>query len=261
MSGQLDGLTVVLTGASGGIGSVMSRVFAQAGAAVAMVDIDGDGVRTLASEIAAGGGRVMPIEADLTQRSRAGEIVAVVQAQFGDIDVLVNNATWATYQTIDQVDEATLDRMLAAGLKQVIWMTQAAVPSIMRRGGGSIVNMSSISALTGMAYSPVYAAIKAGIDGFTRALAVDLGARAIRVNSVAPSAIPSPMSMRILDESAWEGRRRRTPLGRIGTADDIAQVVMFLASPASSFVTGEVLRADGGYCIGGAIPGVDVAAR
>jgi NAD(P)-dependent dehydrogenase (short-subunit alcohol dehydrogenase family) len=258
---QLDGLTIVLTGASGGIGSVMSRVFAGAGASVAMVDINGDGIRALADQLADVGGRVLPIEADLTQRARAAEIVAEVQAKFGDVDVLVNNATWATYQKIDQIDEETVDRMLAAGLKQVFWMTQAVVPSMIRKGGGSIVNMSSISALTGMAYSPVYAAIKAGIDGFTRALAVDLGAQSIRVNSVAPSAIPSPMSMRILDESAWEGRRKRTPLGRIGTANDIAQAVMFLASPASSFITGEVLRADGGYCIGGAIPGVDVAVK
>ncbi len=258
---QLDGLTIVLTGASGGIGSVMSRVFAGAGASVAMVDINGDGIRALADQLADVGGHVLPIEADLTQRARAAEIVAEVQAKFGDVDVLVNNATWATYQKIDQIDEETVDRMLAAGLKQVFWMTQAVVPSMIRKGGGSIVNMSSISALTGMAYSPVYAAIKAGIDGFTRALAVDLGAQSIRVNSVAPSAIPSPMSMRILDESAWEGRRKRTPLGRIGTANDIAQAVMFLASPASSFITGEVLRADGGYCIGGAIPGVDVAVK
>ena len=239
----------------------MSRVFAGAGASVAMVDINGDGIRALADQLADVGGRVLPIEADLTQRARAAEIVAEVQAKFGDVDVLVNNATWATYQKIDQIDEETVDRMLAAGLKQVFWMTQAVVPSMIRKGGGSIVNMSSISALTGMAYSPVYAAIKAGIDGFTRALAVDLGAQSIRVNSVAPSAIPSPMSMRILDESAWEGRRKRTPLGRIGTANDIAQAVMFLASPASSFITGEVLRADGGYCIGGAIPGVDVAVK
>jgi NAD(P)-dependent dehydrogenase (short-subunit alcohol dehydrogenase family) len=140
-------------------------------------------------------------------------------------------------------------------------MSRTVAPAMIERQAGCIINMSSIAALTGLGYSLVYAAVKSGVDGFTRALAIDLGRHGIRVNAISPSAIPSEMSRGILDESAWEGRRRRTPLGRIGSEADIANAALFLASDESAFITGEVLRVDGGYVIGGAIPGVDVPLR
>ncbi len=258
---RLNGKTVLLTGAAQGLGRAMATLFAAEGAGVALVDINGEALAEVEAEVTAGGGKAVAIHADLSQRAAAATAVAAAESALGPVDVLVNNAVWARYQAIADLDEETVDRMLAIGVKAILWLVQAVAPGMTARRQGSIVNISSISGLTGLAYCPTYAAVKGGVNALTRALAVDLGQQGIRVNALAPSAIPTPMSRRILGEEGWEGRRRRTPLGRVGEPEDVAQAALFLASDESRFVTGEVIRIDGGFCIGGAIPGVDVALR
>lgn len=258
---RLAGKTLVLTGAGQGLGRSMAMLFAAEGAALALVDINGEALAETAAAIEAAGGRCLAVEADLCERAAAARVVAETERALGGLDILVNNAVWARYQALEEIDEDTVDRMLAIGVKAVLWLCQAVAPGMAARGGGSIVNVSSISGLTGLSYCATYAAVKGGVNALTRALAVELGTRGVRVNALAPSAVPTPMSRRMLDEAGWEGRRRRTPLGRVGTPEEVARTALFLASDDAAFVTGEVLRVDGGYCIGGAIPGVDLPAR
>jgi NAD(P)-dependent dehydrogenase (short-subunit alcohol dehydrogenase family) len=259
--GRLAGKVAIVTGAAQGLGRAIGRAYLTEGAAVAIVDVNAEELKNSERELRTAGDQVVSHVTDLTDRAAVRNMVQAVSKRFGPVDILVNNAVWAKYQPLNEVNEDVFDRMLAIGLKGLLWVTQAVAPAMIERNRGSIINLSSISALVGMAYSPVYAAVKGGVDGLTRALAVDLGQNGIRVNAISPSAIPSPMSQRILDEGAWEGRRRRTPLGRIGQPSDIAHAAVFLGSDDSSFITGEIVRVDGGYCIGGAIPGVDVARR
>lgn len=258
---RLAGKTALITGGARGLGLAMAKTYLAEGAKVAIVDMNRESLKSASGDVGDQGGGVLFIEADLAVRSEAGRAVAETARALGPVDVLVNNAAWTRYQQLHEISEDVVDRMIAAGLKAVYWVTQAAAPAMIERKAGSVINISSIVAQTGLAYSLVYASIKSGLDGFTRALAVDLGRYGIRANAIAPSAIPSEMSRGILDPSGWEGRRRRTPLGRIGAESDVANAALFLASDESAFITGEILRVDGGYCIGGAIAGVDVPLR
>jgi NAD(P)-dependent dehydrogenase (short-subunit alcohol dehydrogenase family) len=257
---RLSGKVAIVTGGAQGLGMAIARAYLAEGASVAVVDVNVAELEKAKNELKSAG-RLIASSTDITDLTAVKNLVVTVQRELGPVDILVNNAVWAKYQKLDEIDEETMDRMIAVGLKGQIWMIQAVSAGMITRNRGSIINLSSISALVGMAYSPVYASVKGGIDGLTRALAVDLGQHSIRVNAISPSAIPTPMSWRILGEAGWEGRKRRTPLGRVGKPEDIAYAATFLGSDESSFITGEVIRVDGGYCIGGAIPGVDVERR
>jgi NAD(P)-dependent dehydrogenase (short-subunit alcohol dehydrogenase family) len=258
---RLDFKKVLITGGARGLGLAMAKAYLFEGADVAIVDVDEaalDSARLELSEFAA---RVTLIQADLSVRAEAVLAVSKAVEKIGPVNVLVNNAAWTRYQQLHELDEETVERMIAVGLKAVLWVTQAVAPSMIEAKAGSIINISSIVAETGFAYSLIYASVKSGLNGFTRALAVELGRYGIRANGIMPSAIPSEMSRGILDPAGWEGRRRRTPLGRIGAESDVANAAIFLASDESAFITGEVIRVDGGYIIGGAIAGVDVPLR
>jgi NAD(P)-dependent dehydrogenase (short-subunit alcohol dehydrogenase family) len=259
--GRLSGKVAIVTGGAQGLGIAIAAAYLAEGSSVAVIDINPDELDRAREKLKPSGGKLLTRVTDITDRDAVRDFVQSATDELGPIDILVNNAVWAKYQQLHEVDEETLDRMISVGLKGQIWMIQAVAAGMTGRKSGSIINMSSISGMVGMAYSPVYAGVKGGIDGLTRALAVDLGQSNIRVNAISPSAIPSPMSWRILGEAGWEGRKRRTPLGRIGKPEDIASTAVFLGSDESSFITGEVIRVDGGYCIGGAIPGVDVERR
>ncbi|MDO8279075.1 MAG: SDR family NAD(P)-dependent oxidoreductase [Burkholderiaceae bacterium] len=258
---RLLGKTALITGGARGLGLAMAKAYLAEGAAVGIIDIDKEALAAAGKELAGHGDKVTLLEANLAVRAEVGAAVATITGKIGPVNVLVNNAAWTRYQQLHELDEETVDRMIAVGLKAVFWVTQAVAPAMIERKAGSIINISSIVAQTGLAYSLVYASIKSGLNGFTRALAVDLGRHGIRSNAIMPSAIPSEMSRGLLDPAGWEGRRRRTPLGRIGAESDVANTAVFLASDESAFITGEVMRVDGGYCIGGAIAGVDVPLR
>jgi len=164
----------------------------------------------------------------------------------GRLDVLVNNAAWVRYQAIPDVAPETLDRMLDIGFKAVVWGIQAAAEAMDPERGGAIVNLASVAGIVSARNSIVYSGIKAGVMGITRAAAAELGARKIRVNAVAPSAIPTEGTMRNRNADLDARRIARTPLGRLGTVDDIARAICFLAGDDSGFMSAQVLTVDGG---------------
>lgn len=250
---RLESQVALVTGGANGLGRAIALAFGREGAAVGIADVDLPGAGAVANEIAASGGQALGLEADVSRASQAREAVRLVADRFGRLDVLVNNAMWSRRDPVADVTEETLDRMLAVGLKAAFWMIQAALPIMTSAGRGSIINMASVAGETGIAVTSVYSAVKGAIIAMTRSLAIELGPAGIRVNAISPGAIPTPGSEAALDAAGWEVRRRRTPLGRVGTPEDIAAAAVFLASAESSFITGDVLRVDGGW-IHAAVP-------
>lgn len=256
---NLDKEVVLVTGGAQGLGEAMARACAKAGAAVVIGDINYAGSKALAENICSEGGRAIGIQLDVTNPISIRDCIDASAAKFGFVSVLINSAMYARYGPIEEIDTDVLDRMLAVGLKGVLLMCQSVVPSMRARKHGVIINISSAVGLSGIGYSSAYASLKGGTDAITRALSVELGSDGIRVNSIAPSAIPTEMSRRQLDSNGWEERRRRTPLGVIGSIDDVASTAVFLASDGARFISGATLPVDGGFSIAAMIPGVDIA--
>lgn len=249
---------VLVTGGAQGLGEAMALACAKAGAAVVVADINEAGSLAIVKRIEEEGGRALGIALDVADAGSVRACVDAATQRFGYVSVLINSAMFARYGPVEEVDVAIVDRMLAVGLKGVLLMCQGVVPQMRRRRHGVIVNISSVVGLAGVGYSSAYASLKGGTDAITRALAAELGADNIRVNSIAPSAIPTVMSRRTLDAKGWEERRRRTPLGVIGEVEDVAQAAVFLASPAAKFISGAILPVDGGFAMAAMIPGVDI---
>jgi 3-oxoacyl-[acyl-carrier protein] reductase len=177
--------------------------------------------------------------------------MARVEADFGmPVAALVNNAVWARFQPLHEIDDEVADRTLAVGLKALMWTMQAAVPQMRRRGGGSIVNLSSTSALHPLADSIVYAAMKAGVLGLTRAAAVELSPCRIRVNAIVPGMVGTPASKAQYDDATLAAREAAMPLGRFGLPEEISAAVAFLASDDGAYVQGAQLVVDGGWTVG-----------
>jgi NAD(P)-dependent dehydrogenase (short-subunit alcohol dehydrogenase family) len=256
---RLKDQVAIITGAGQGLGRAMALAFAREGASVIVADVNEQTACTVAAEIRQGGGRALAVTTDVTDRASVNACVEHAVKSFGTISVLINNAMFARYGPIEETTADVLDKMLAVGLKGPLLMTSAVVPVMRAAKTGTILNMSSAVGLAGIAFSSAYAALKGGIDAVTRALATELGSDGIRVNSIAPSAIPTEMSRRTLDEQGWEERRRRTPLGAIGSEDDVAWAAVFLASGEAKFITGAVLPVDGGFSMAAMLPGVDIA--
>ncbi|QHE87486.1 SDR family NAD(P)-dependent oxidoreductase [Hydrogenophaga sp. BPS33] len=250
---------ILITGAAQGLGEAMAIACARAGAAVVVADINEEGARKVVADIQRGGGRALALSLDVANADSVNASVAAASEEFGFVSVLVNNAMFARYGPIEEIEAEVVDRMLAVGLKGILLMCQAVVPGMRRRKHGVILNLSSVVSLAGVAYSSAYAALKGGTDALTRALASELGSDGIRVNSIAPSAIPSEMSRRTMDASGWEERRRRTPMAVIGTPENVSDAVMFLASSQGKFISGVTLPVDGGFSMAALIPGVDLA--
>lgn len=249
---RLQHRVALVTGGAKGLGRAIA--LAGEGAAVGIADVDAAGAHQAADEIVTSGGEALAIQADVGRAHEARDAIAQVIDRFRRLDVLVNNAMWSRRDAVADISEDTVNRMVDVGLKGLLWMVQAALPHLRAAGRGSIINMASLAGETGFADTAVYSAVKAGIIGATRSLAAELGAAGIRVNAISPGAIPTQGSQATIDAAGWEARRRRTPLGRIGTPDDVAGVAVFLASDDSAFVTGEVVRVDGGWGMAGAVP-------
>ncbi len=174
--------------------------------------------------------------ADVTRAADLNEAVSRLSKCFAPPTILVNSAVFARYAPLSEIDEDVLDRMCAVGIKGVLLACRAVLPCMRAAGGGSIVNLSSVVSLRGIGYSSGYAALKGGVDAITRAQSAELGPESIRVNAVSPSAIPSPMSRRNLDELGWQERRRRVPLGFNGSEEDVASAVLFFAGTDANFM-------------------------
>lgn len=247
---RLHGKVAVVTGAARGIGRSIAERFASEGASVACLDVSQNRIHAAVEEMRSTGVDVHAFVVDVSQREAVQATFQQIESSLGaPISVLVNNAVWARYQSIEDVDEKTLDQMLAVGLKGVIWATQAAVPQMKRLGAGSVINLSSAAAVMAFSNSIAYCSLKAAVVGFTRAAAYDLGPSGIRVNAVAPGMIGTPASLEHFSADVLATRQQNIPLKRFGDVEEIASVATFLASSDSSYVNGSLLMVDGGVTI------------
>jgi len=238
-----DPRTVLVTGGSRGLGAVIVRAFLDSGDRVATCS------RTPTSETEAlstsAADRYMHRAVDLADRRAATELVNDVLDRFGSIDILVNNAGVARDGVLGLMADRDVDDVVDLNLKATIQVTKVVARRMLTQGTGRIINISSIVGLSGYRGLSVYGATKAALDGFTRALARELGSRGITVNSVAPGYLRTEMTHG-LDEGDLAQIARRTPLGRLGDPEDVAGACLFLASPQAGFITGHVLVVDGG---------------
>jgi len=246
MNMPLHGRTAFISGAGHGIGRATARAMARLGATVGINDLKPDVVEEAVAEIRALGGQAIGLPCDVSTRDGMREAVAQFKRDAGRLDVMVNNAAWVRYQPLADITPEVMDRMVEIGFKSVIWGIQAAAEAMDAERGGSIINVASIAAFKSPMRSVVYSGIKAGVLGITRASAADLGARNIRVNAVAPGAVPTEGTAKHRNAELDAKRIGRTPLGRLGTVEDIADAICFLASDASRFFNADVLRLDGG---------------
>lgn len=250
---RLKGQVAFVTGAGRGIGRAMALAFAAEGAIVGVGDIDPTTARSTVSEIEKNAGTARAFAIDVSKRDDVLRSAAELASEFRRLDIVANNAIVFCNEPVSDVREDTMDKMISVGLKSLFWTAQAALLHMDLDRGGVIINNTSPVADLGIPRASVYSAIKGGVSSLTRALAAEFGPRRIRVNAVCPSSVPTPGARQLNknDDAVYEVRRRRTPLGRLATAEDIASAAVFLASAEASFITSVVLRVDGGAVVYG----------
>lgn len=241
--------TVLITGASRGIGAQAARTFAQAGYRVALNYCHSQQeAQALQMELNQQGAQVLAVQADVQNRSEVDRMIAQIEAQLGSIDILVNNAGIAQQKLFTDLTEAEWDAMFGVNMKGMFHCTQAVLPSMIRRQRGTVVNVSSMWGVSGASCEVHYSASKAAVIGFTKALAKEVGPSHIRVNCVAPGVIRTDMNAALSEETLTQ-LKDETPLCTLGTPQDIANVILFLASEKSAFITGQTITVDGGMIL------------
>jgi len=248
---RLLGKRAIVTGGGSGIGLATVLAFVAEGAHVVIADIDGASAAAVASEVATAHGHAVAVQADVSTDDGCEEIVSTAIASLGGIDVLFNNAGVIVRADALQTSIADWDRVLAVNVRSVFLMCRLVIPHMMTAGGGSIINTGSGWGLKGGKNALAYCAAKGAVVNMTRAMAIDIGSIGIRVNSVNPGDVDTPM---LRDEARQLGSSYHSflsssstrPLGRPGRPEEIAEAVVWLASDASSFVTGAALVVDGG---------------
>ncbi len=245
---RLDGRTALVTGASQGIGEAVARLLAAQGARVVLAARSTDRLQALAGEIAAAGGHAHPLTLDVSQPEEAAARLKSLPEDVAAIDILVNNAGITADNLLARMALADWERVLRTNLTGAFALTREVVRGMMRRRWGRIVNVSSVVGMMGNAGQANYAAAKAGLIGFTKALARELGSRAITVNVVAPGYIETAMTAS-LPEAARAELSRGIALQRLGRVEDVAAAVLYLASEEAGYVTGHTLNVSGGLYI------------
>ncbi|AZJ31642.1 3-oxoacyl-[acyl-carrier-protein] reductase [Tenacibaculum mesophilum] len=242
----LENKTAIITGATRGIGRGIALEFANQGCNVAFTYSSSvEAATALENELKELGVNAKGYQSNAAEFDAAQELAKNVLAEFGTIDVLVNNAGITKDNLLMRISEEDFDKVIEVNLKSVFNLTKAVIRPMMKQRAGSIINMSSVVGLKGNAGQANYAASKAGILGFSKSVALELGSRNIRSNVVAPGFIETEMTAK-LDEKVVEGWRNEIPLKRGGTPEDIANACVFLASDMSSYITGQTLSVDGG---------------
>jgi len=250
VAGRLTGKIALITGAASGIGWVTAELFAQEGAVVVLTDRAADQLEQRASSLRIRDGRHRAIALDVTSEEGWVRAMQEIEREFGRLDVLVNNAGIGYFRSIAETTYQEWRHILAVNLDSVFLGTRQALPLLSRSGKGSIINVSSIRGQVAGPNVAAYSASKAGVRLFTKSTAIECAAagNGVRANSVHPGVIETPMSTQALDDPAkLEKSLERIPVGRLGTAAEIAAAIVFLASDESSYMTGSEMTIDGGY--------------
>ena len=247
---RLSGKIAIITGGGGGVGRASALAFAREGARVMVADVNIDAARRVADEVAGTGAEGVSHRVNVAVESEVAEMFAAAERRFGRVNVLFNNAGIfddADNSVLD-TSESTWDRVMAVNLKGVFFGCKHGIPALLRAGGGSLINTSSLVALMGAAVSQcAYTASKGGVLALTREIAVEFARRGIRANALCPGPLDTPLIAGLFkDENAKRRRLVHIPVGRLGKADEIAQAAVFLASDESSFITGTEFIVDGG---------------
>lgn len=243
---SLSNQVAVVTGSSRGIGAAIAKMLAQQEAKVVINHRNSpESAAEVAAAIKAAGGEATVIQADVSRSDEAQRLIKESIDTYGQIDILVNNAGTTRDMVIMLMKDEDWDTVLQTNLSSTYYCCKAAIRPMMKRRQGRIINITSVVGLAGQAGQTNYAASKAGIIGFTKSLAREVGSRNITVNAVAPGFIPTALT-EVLPEEMIQTVIKNTPLGRLGTVEEVASAVLFLASPAAAFITGQVLTVDGG---------------
>ncbi len=242
---RLNDKVAIVTGAAQGIGLATAIRLAAEGARVVVADLSAARVEAAVASLRAAGGRALGCLVDVTDRATIDAMVAEVRTQWGRIDVLINNAGITKDARLAKMSSAQFDSVIAVNLKGVFECTQAVAESMVAQGSGSIVNASSVVGLYGNFGQTNYAATKAGVIGFTKTWARELGPKGVRVNAVCPGFVKTPI-LETIPEEVMQKMVAKVPLGRLGSAEEIAAVYAFLASDDASYVNGAVIEVSGG---------------
>ena len=248
---RLKGKTALVTGAGRGIGRAIALGLAREGCQVAVADILAESAQAVSREVEALGVKGLAVAVDLTRRAEVDRMVADVLAQFGPLDLLVNNAGWDRMALFLDSDEESWEKAIAVNFKAVLYTSKAALPAMVARGSGKVVNVASDAGRVGSSGEAVYSATKGAVIAFSKALAREMARHRITVNVVCPGLTETPLLQSLRDQSPkmekiLEAVTRATPLGRVATPEEIAAAVVFLASPDADFITGQTLSVSGG---------------
>ncbi len=252
---DLSGRTAIVTGSSRGIGRAIAETLARAGAKVVVSSRKAEACATVVAAIETTGGRAITVPCNVGHKDQLAALVAETRRQFGAIDILICNAAVNPYYgPLAEIPDEAYDRTMNSNVRSNLWLCQMALPDMAARRDGAIVIISSIAGLKGSATLGVYGISKAADFQLARNLAVEWGKYNIRVNCIAPGLVKTDFAKALWkDPEQLEARLRATPLGRIGEPEDIAGIALLLASPAASFITGQVIVADGGVTISSAV--------
>lgn len=242
---RLESLVTVVTGAGAGIGRAVAELFAGAGSSVVASDLDRDAAAATAEAATAGGGRVIPVACDVTREEDLTAVVDAATGEFGGIDILVNNAGGGGPKPFG-MPMADFEWAYRLNVFALFRLTQLCAPHMRGRGGGAVLNISSMAGENTNSRMASYASSKAAVNHLTRNIAYDLGPSGIRVNAIAPGAIKTHALATVLTPEIEQKMVATTPLGRLGRPEDIAYAALFLCSPAASWVSGQVLTVSGG---------------
>lgn len=245
---SLKDKVAVVTGASRGIGREIALALSRAGAAIVAADIIADLLKGVVEEIIGGGGRALPVAADVTKFEDCQNLADAAVKEFGRLDILVNNAGITRDNIILRMKDEEWQKVIDTNLKGTFYCIKAACRAMMKQRSGRIINIASVAGLLGTVGQANYAASKAGVIALTKVAAREFASRGITINAVAPGFIETDMT-RALPEEVRTASLNMIPLGRVGVPADVANVVLFLASDLSAYVTGEIIRIDGGMAM------------